>query len=102
MKKCLGDDVDLYFDTEDGGSDEYCGIVSFSMRGIDPREVKRFLLVEGGFTTSVVPKTSTPLNSSRTKCGDLVRVSLSYFNTEDEIERLCDVLKRLVEARAQI
>jgi cysteine desulfurase/selenocysteine lyase len=65
---------------------EQCGIVTFSIQGKYPAEVKRILTNTYGFAISVVPATSTPLDSSRTQVRDLVRASLSYFNTSEEIE----------------
>uniref|UniRef100_A0A7S1BV24 Aminotransferase class V domain-containing protein n=2 Tax=Corethron hystrix TaxID=216773 RepID=A0A7S1BV24_9STRA len=97
LKDHLGDRVSIYYDPENGIGD-YCGIMTFSVGDFDAHEVKAYLLQEGGFTTSVVPETSTPLYSSRTGCGDLVRVSLSYFNTDDEIKAMCFLLKEMVES----
>jgi len=42
------------------------------------------------FEVSVVPATSTPLDSARTKVPDLVRSSISYTTTEEEIDLFCD------------
>merc|ERR1740139_347612 len=93
LKEQLGDNVKVYCDPE--GQMDHCGIVSFSIDELEPSAVKMYLLEKGGITSSVVPKTSTPLNSASTECKDLVRVSVSYFNTEKEIETMCKVLKTM-------
>lgn len=76
-----------------------CGIVAFGVHGIESSHVRTSLL-DGGlddsarFEISVVPATSTPTDSARTMAKDLVRASLSYENTIEEIELF---VKRLVE-----
>ena len=83
-----------------------CGIVTFSMDDVDATIIKERLqngiedLLEDSsddtccFYLSVVPATSTPLDSTSTGLGDrrLLRASLSYFNTEDEIDLFCKAL----------
>jgi len=98
--------VNVYHDTACA-----CGIVTFHLdRNMDAITIKEMMqngLQEEGldgvsdhtslccFHLSVVPATSTPLDSSRTGLGErsLLRASVSYFNTEDEIKMFCKALK---------
>lgn len=79
-----------------------CGIVTFSCNGLEASTIKeRFQNGQDDgccFHLSVVPATSTPLDSSRTGLGEkqLLRASLSYFNTEDEIELFCTALQSIL------
>ncbi|KAL3941085.1 MAG: hypothetical protein SGARI_000708, partial [Bacillariaceae sp.] len=68
-----------------------CGIVTFQCSGLESRAVVNALW-EKGFELSVVPATSTPMDSSRTGVPDLVRASLTYVTTEEEIEAFCSAL----------
>jgi len=87
-----------------------CGIVTFSLKKKDATAIKE--IMQNGFYEldsenpehhlfcfhlSTVPATSTPLDSSHTGLGDrrLIRASLSYFNTEGEIELLCKALEKV-------
>lgn len=76
-----------------------CGIVTFWVDGKDSVDVQRALwhFDEDGkrFEVSVVPATSTPLDSARTKAPNLVRVSLSYTTTTQELDLFVDRLSRL-------
>mmetsp|Transcript_29597 Transcript_29597/g.62771 ORF Transcript_29597/g.62771 Transcript_29597/m.62771 type:complete len:516 (-) Transcript_29597:411-1958(-) len=87
-----------------------CGIVTFSIENLDATTIKErmqngldglnFANTEHSsccFHLSVVPATSTPLDSSRTGLGDrrLLRASLSYFNTEEEIDLFCKTLEKV-------
>ncbi len=78
-----------------------CGIVCFSIDGIYPDTIKKFMgdshrFNEERFELSIVPLTSTPIDSSNTGTTDLIRVSLSYFNTEEEINIFIQKLKKLI------
>jgi cysteine desulfurase / selenocysteine lyase len=87
-----------------------CGIVTFWIHGCDAADVKRLLsqsvavAVVGSndndesvsFEVSVVPATSTPLDSARTGVPDLLRASVSYTSTRDEVDLFCDRLTYIV------
>ncbi len=83
-----------------------CGIVTFWCDGIEASTIKEKLQNDRGdgccFHLSVVPATSTPLDSSRTGLGmkQLLRASLSYFNTEDEIDIFCRALQSILHSAA--
>jgi selenocysteine lyase/cysteine desulfurase len=49
-----------------------------------------------GFELSVVPAISTPMDSAKLKVPDLVRASVSYTNTEDEINAFSQSLASLL------
>jgi selenocysteine lyase/cysteine desulfurase len=88
---------------------QLCGIVCFSVKGVESNVVKDAMGVavvasgtcsENGdrFELSVVPRTSTPIDSSNTGTCDLVRASLSYFNTNEEIERFVVKLRCIIDS----
>ena len=69
-----------------------CGIVAFWCPGVASSAIREAMWAEG-FELSVVPATSTPLDSSETGVPDLVRASVSYTTTETEIRDFCDALE---------
>ena len=73
-----------------------CGIVTFSVEDIDVRTIQIALWKEG-FELSMVPATSTPLDSSTTNVADLVRASISYTTTEEDILSFCKSLASLLQ-----
>jgi len=93
-----------------------CGIVTFSIDDMDVTIIKERLQngvedlkdssddVMCCFYLSVVPASSTPLDSTSTGLGDrrLLRASLSYFNTEDEIDLFCKALSYLVQVQSVV
>jgi selenocysteine lyase/cysteine desulfurase len=82
---------DLDFVTlHDLGADR-CGIVTFSIQGKDSAEVQLDLAGEGINVTHSLPE-GTRLDMSARQLPHLVRASVHYYNTEEEIERFCDVL----------
>lgn len=74
-----------------------CGIVTFYSTTLDSKRIREEMQLKG-FELSVVPATSTPLDSAKTKVPDLVRASLSYSNTPKEIKRFVQSLKSLLES----
>ena len=89
------DGVHVYHDN----SSDCCGIVTFSVDNIDATVLKEKMqsgmsFSNGCFHLSVAPATSTPLDSACTGLGNrkLLRASLSYFNTQDEIDLFCEAL----------
>lgn len=65
-----------------------CGIVTFSCDSVAAGTIQTAMSKEG-FELSMVPATSTPLDSSSTNVPNLVRASVSYTTTENDIEKLC-------------
>ena len=74
-----------------------CGIVTFQCLEIESKVVKQELSCNG-YEVSVVPATSTPFDSSRTRVPDLVRASVSYTNTKTELDDFCSCLDRIVQS----
>ena len=82
---------DLDFVTvRDLGADR-CGIVTFTVQGKDSAEVQRDLAGEGINVTHSLPE-GTRLDMSERQLQHLVRASVHYYNTEEEIEWFCQVL----------
>jgi len=86
------DGIDVYHDNGDEEGEKLtgqCGIVTFGVEGLDSALIKKRLMdgSSGGacFEVSVVPATSTPVDSAKMMAKDLVRASLSYENTADEV-----------------
>jgi cysteine desulfurase / selenocysteine lyase len=74
---------------------ERCGIVSFSVEGHAAEDVSRRLSAEG-INTSVAPPSSTLLDTQDRNLGPLVRASVHYYNTEEEVSRFCETLERIL------
>jgi cysteine desulfurase / selenocysteine lyase len=70
---------------------ERCGIVSFDITDNDADAVQRRLAAER-INVSVSRLPSTLLDMEARGLRDLVRASIHYYNTEEEIERFCSVL----------
>jgi selenocysteine lyase/cysteine desulfurase len=73
-----------------------CGIVTFQCEGLKSQTVQAALWRKG-FELSVVPATSTPLDSSKSHVPDLVRASITYINTEEEIFSFSKALRSFIE-----
>ena len=72
---------------------ERCGIVTFNVKGIAAAEVQR-RLAEMSINVSVALEESSRLDLVERKLPELVRASVHYYNSEDEIERFCDAVAR--------
>ena len=70
-----------------------CAIVTFTVDGVPARTVKRGL-AESGVNTSVSVASSARLDLPRRGLSELVRASVHYYNTEDELDRLVNALPR--------
>ena len=70
---------------------ERCGIVSFTVTGRDADAIQG-LLAKARINVSVSRVASTRLDMEARALPDLVRASVHYYNTEEEIARLCTVL----------
>lgn len=78
----------------DLGGPERSGLVSFTVEGIAAAEVKRRLAGQGiEVGANGVPY--TPLDMQARGLDGVVRATLSYLNTEDEVQRLVEALARL-------
>mmetsp|Transcript_23875 Transcript_23875/g.35031 ORF Transcript_23875/g.35031 Transcript_23875/m.35031 type:complete len:445 (-) Transcript_23875:113-1447(-) len=82
--------------SEDDPSSQ-CGIVTFTVRGIDPGVVKKYLSDQNVFVSVSAPP-STLIDATERSLPELVRASVHYFNTELEIFIFCDMLRELILA----
>jgi selenocysteine lyase/cysteine desulfurase len=74
---------------------ERCGIVTFTMEGKDPLEIRRLLNAQkiNVWSTSIE---STRIDMEQRHIESVVRASVHYYNTEEEIARFCVALEALV------
>ena len=70
---------------------ERCGLVSFTVAGSDAGAVQR-RLAKRHINVSVSRVSSTRLDMEARSLPDLVRASVHYYNTKEEIARFCNVL----------
>ena len=71
-----------------------CGIVTFTKEGRDPQFIEERLR-EKGTNVSVALMTSARLDLEARNLSSLVRASVHYFNTEDEISRFVQAVKNI-------
>jgi cysteine desulfurase/selenocysteine lyase len=74
---------------------ELCGIVTFSVDGVDAATVKN-KLAEKNINVSVGKAVSTLIYMNKNQLSNIVRASVHYYNTEEEIGILCGVLEEMV------
>jgi cysteine desulfurase / selenocysteine lyase len=73
---------------------EKCGIVTFTVEGKRPEEI-RSALSEKRINVSVSPPQYTLLDMENRGLKDgVIRASVHYYNTDEEIDRFCRVLER--------
>jgi Selenocysteine lyase len=71
-----------------------CGIVSFTLDGMDA-ELVRDQLRQRQMNVSVSDTNSTLLDMNARRLDSVIRASIHYYNTEDEVDRFCAALKAL-------
>ena len=104
MRKRLSNYPNVYIHHYDSSYESFdqCGIVAFKLEN-ENSEMLKEKFAQSGFTSSVVPSTSTPYDSSITGCReDLLRVSLSSFNTVREVELFFDFLSSLINFNCSV
>lgn len=72
---------------------ERCGIVTFTKVGEEPDAIKR-RLAEHRINVSVSRARYATLDLGKRGLPAVVRASVHYYNTRDEIDRFCDVLRQ--------
>jgi selenocysteine lyase/cysteine desulfurase len=72
-----------------------CGIVTFSVEDKTPEEIMQ-ALSQHAINVSITSRDSTLLDMQARGLDTLVRASVHYFNTEEEIERFCQVVASLL------
>lgn len=70
------------------------GIVTFTKHGLSPDDIK-LRLSERGINVSVSAHSSAQLDMPTRGLTQVVRASVHYYNLEDEIDRLCEVVADL-------
>jgi cysteine desulfurase/selenocysteine lyase len=71
---------------------EKCGIVTFSVEGVDSADVKS-KLAEKSINVSLAKAISTPIYMNKNQLVSIVRASVHYYNTEEEVKTMCSALK---------
>ena len=75
--------------------DELSGIVTFSVKGIDSQSVKT-KLSEQNINVSVGIAKATLIYMEKHNLTSIVRASVHYYNTEEEIEKICTALAAMI------
>lgn len=75
--------------------DQLCGIVTFSLSGVNCQQVKE-RLAEEHINVSVGLAKSTLLYMNKHQLQNVVRASVHYYNTEAELDMLCAEIKTLM------
>ncbi|GCE27822.1 aminotransferase class V [Dictyobacter alpinus] len=73
-----------------------CGIVTFTVDGVDPAEIKRQLAAQQ-INVSVAVRTSTLLDMEARGLHTMVRASIHYYNTVEELTRFSAAIAQLAE-----
>jgi selenocysteine lyase/cysteine desulfurase len=74
-----------------------CGIVGFTVAGYEPIEIKR-VLAQSRINVTVSQQSSSRLDMEARGLTSVVRASVHYYNSEDEVERFCATLAALLGA----
>lgn len=77
---------------------EQCGIVSFTVDGIAHRQVKALLAAQN-INVSISDRASSLLDMEARGLDDVVRASVHYYNTDEEIARFCETLRLILHSR---
>jgi selenocysteine lyase/cysteine desulfurase len=78
---------------------ETCGICTFTLDGW-PAERVQAALAEQHIRVTVSERASTRLDMDRRDLDAVVRTSVHYYNTEEELDRLCTAVTELAPTRA--
>jgi len=72
-----------------------CGIVTFTVDGIDAADIKA-RLAERGINLTVGQAKSTLYFMNKNNLSSVVRASVHYYNTEEEVRVLCGEIKGMI------
>ena len=75
---------------------EQCGIVTFTVNGLDAAQVKNHL-AQKHINVSVGKAISTLYFMNKNNLTNVVRASVHYYNTKQEINTICDELRALLK-----
>jgi cysteine desulfurase/selenocysteine lyase len=81
--------------------EQKCGIVTFSVRGIGSSHVKSGL-AEKKIHVSVGLAKSTLIYMNRNSLSTVIRASIHYYNTEEEINGMCAALESIAQSGARL
>jgi len=71
-----------------------CGIVTFTVEGRDPSEIKQ-ALARQQINVTVSERSSTLLDMDERGLTSMVRASVHYYNSEEEVARFCQAIEEL-------
>jgi len=72
-----------------------CGIVTFTVEGKDPGEIKQ-ALAQQQINVSVTGRNGALLDMDERGLTSMVRASVHYYNSEEEIARFCGEIEKLI------
>ena len=72
-----------------------CGIVSFTLANVSVDTIKS-QSHQAGFNVSIIHPSHTLLDMQERGLGHMIRASVHYYNTEDEIDRFVEFLRGIV------
>lgn len=72
-----------------------CGIVTFTIEGHDPEEIKR-TLTASNINVSVSMRNGALLDMDAKKLTSAVRASVHYYNSEEEVEQFCQHIANMI------
>lgn len=72
------------------------GIVTFNVEGQDSDDIQKALFAQG-INVSVSPRGATLLDMQERGLKSVVRASIHYYNTEEEIHRFAEVLEKITK-----
>lgn len=70
------------------------GLVAMTVEGVEPKEVRQ-RLQSHRINVAVNGLSYTPLDMAARGLEDIVRLSVHYYNTTEELDQVCDVLRSL-------
>ncbi|GAC1616097.1 MAG: aminotransferase class V-fold PLP-dependent enzyme [Ktedonobacteraceae bacterium] len=71
-----------------------CGIVTFTIEGHDPENIQ-LELATSNINVSVAARSSALLDMDARKLTSVVRASVHYYNSEEEVERFCQHIEKI-------
>lgn len=90
LRSILRDDMKLpVYDL----GEKRCGIVTFSLPDRGAEEVRRSLRAKNINVATSTPS-STRIDAEKRRLPDVIRASVHYYNTEDELDRFCWALRK--------
>jgi selenocysteine lyase/cysteine desulfurase len=72
-----------------------CGIVTFTIEGHDPEDIQRELATSH-INVSVSVRSGALLDMDDRKLTSVVRASVHYYNSEEEVERFCQRIANII------